>query len=379
MRQAATFLLLAALCLAHESPGPARGDLAPSGAAAIGVRGEVPATAPGEAAEKVSMSDVLSAVQLLAAEFGGLRSEFGGLRSEFGGLRSEFAGFRSEFAGFRSEFAGFRCEFIARLDAMVASQAKLEAAQVENRESFAEILSSTLTPLSAERVDACAKLSVWHYSYVTSANRSKACSAFLFTRAPGAAAAVVTAGHCVRSLVNPGVSLVLRGVGALPTLSCVVWAQLPAESDAALLNCTGAGGLAGLAPSLSAGRLSQAVAIAGFSRDSYTGLTSRHLPGEAVALNVDFAHVVGVAGPSIDANGELCVSSGADDAEFSGARPAGFVDRRVSPGLSGGPVLDLQCGVLGIAHGRLCGAGAFVGLGPVHDFLAEASKVAEVD
>ena len=358
MRQAATFLLLAALCLAHESPGPARGDLAPSGAAAIGVRGEVPATAPGEAAEKVSMSDVLSAVQLLAAEFGGLRSEFGGLRSEFGGLRSEFAGFRSEVE--------------ARLDAM-------EAAQVENRESFAEILSSTPTPLSAERVDACAKLSVWHYSYVTSANRSKACSAFLFTRTPGAAAAVVTAGHCVRSFVNPGVSLVLRGVSALPTLSCVVWAQLPAESDAALLNCTGAGGLAGLAPSLGTGRLSQAVAIAGFSRDSYTGLTSRHLPGEAVALNVDFAHVVGVAGPSIDANGELCVSSGADDAEFSGARPAGFVDRRVTPGLSGGPVLDLQCGVLGIAHGRSCGAGAFVGLGPVHDFLAEASKVAEVD
>ena len=93
--------------------------------------------------------------------------------------------------------------------------------------------------------------------------------------------------------------------------------------------------------------------VAGFAPDSFSGLTDHHLSGHRrIALNVDFTHVVSVAGASVDDFGVKCTSA-ASDTNFGGesawVRPLGFVDRRVTPGMSSGPIIDLQCRVIGIA------------------------------
>ena len=63
-----------------------------------------------------------------------------------------------------------------------------------------------------------------------------------------------------------------------------------------------------------------------------------------------------------NAHGVACSSS--DESDTWRVSPTGFVDRRVSPGMSGGAVVDLECNVLGIAHGRSCAAGVFASLDP---------------
>ena len=137
--------------------------------------------------------------------------------------------------------------------------------------------------------------------------------------------------------------------------------------DAALLTCTNVSSLIGLIPSVGV-RLSQVVAITGFTKDAFTGVTSHHLSGLSYALNVDFGRIVSVAGPMANPDGSVCVSS-PDLVDWT-VVPSGYVDRRVTAGLSGGPVLDLQCGVVGIAHGRTCDGGVFMSLAVIDAFLS---------
>jgi len=249
-----------------------------------------------------------------------------------------------------------------------------------------------VTVRSAAVVDNCARASVWHLTYPfseTLANgtvleKHALCSAFALAFAPArlggsGATAVVTAAHCLGRLL-PGSSATLKGVGGLPPLACTVAATFTAPDDAAILDCLGVAGLGGLelAPAGVHSLLRTPVGIAGFASDAYTAQSERHLPDQAVALNVDFAHISGVAGPLVDGTGSVCVTSGVPigvSSGFSlpGVRPLGFVDRRVTYGMSGGPVLDLACGVVGIAHGRSCAAGAFTSLERVVAFLAARS------
>ena len=51
--------------------------------------------------------------------------------------------------------------------------------------------------------------------------------------------------------------------------------------------------------------------------------------------------------------------------------PTGVFDMVVARGMSGGPLLDLHCGVVGVIHGRACESSFFVGLGPVDEFIEE--------
>lgn len=55
-------------------------------------------------------------------------------------------------------------------------------------------------------------------------------------------------------------------------------------------------------------------------------------------------------------------------------RPTGVFDMAVARGMSGGPLLDLRCGVVGVIHGRACESSLFLGLGPVDDFIAARER-----
>ena len=250
-----------------------------------------------------------------------------------------------------------------------------------------ELVESTVTVSAAMRVDACARSSVWHFVYVVNETlpngsvelRERSCSAFAFAPAVGAATAVVTANHCTASLRLPGSRVSLEGVGGLPNVTCTLDINFaPEKNDAAVLLCPGASAVAGLAPSATADahlRLNLPVGVTGFAVDAYAD-SQRHLTGlRKFALNVDFAHIVGVVGPAIDGSGALCKSSGASRADCSaGAPPLGYVDHRVTPGMSGGPVLDMACGIVGIACGRSCAAGAFASLEGVVDYFLKKPR-----
>jgi hypothetical protein len=121
------------------------------------------------------------------------------------------------------------------------------------------------------------------------------------------------------------------------------------------------------------------VAITGFAEDAFRtsstvdGFVSHHLTSSDVglptfALNVDFARIVNIAGPLRKRqDGTACVSS-ANDTVWP-VIPSGFVDHRVTEGMSGGPILDLKCGVVGIAHGRTCNAGVVMSLSVVDQYI----------
>jgi hypothetical protein len=124
-------------------------------------------------------------------------------------------------------------------------------------------------------------------------------------------------------------------------------------------------------------RLSQLVAITGFAADTYntstTFVNSHHIHNDntdspSFALNVDFSRIVSIAGPRFKLqDGSVCVSS--DDEMIWPVHPSGFVDSRVAHGISGGPILDLKCGVIGIALGRTCSRGSYTNLSGVDEFI----------
>ena len=293
----------------------------------------------------------------------------GGSPSGAGDLNEILALFRGMNASIHSELASVKAE-------VAAVNVKL-----------AEIESSMVTVSAAARVDKCARAAVWHFAssrmMTSHANGTTStikgiCSAFAFAPARGGGStAVVTAAHCVSGLPS-GASVTLDGVGGLLSLVCTVAAVFPAPDDAAILDCPGSASVAGLAlaPAGVLNRLRAPVGIAGFAADAYSIPSANHLPGRAIALNIDFAHIAGVVGPNIDGTGAVCVTSDVldDGSASAGVQPLGFVDRRLTPGTSGGPVTDLDCGVVGIAHGRSCSAGAFVSLQRVTDFLANKSS-----
>ena len=302
-------------------------------------------------------------------------------------FRGMNASIHSELASVKAEVATVSAKVDAGLRAVNVQLAEIESSMVTVNVQLAEIESSMVTVSAAARVDKCARAAVWHFAssrmMTSHANGTTStikgiCSAFAFAPARGGGStAVVTAAHCVSGLPS-GASVTLDGVGGLLSLVCTVAAVFPAPDDAAILDCPGSASVAGLAlaPAGVLNRLRAPVGIAGFAADAYSIPSANHLPGRAIALNIDFAHIAGVVGPNIDGTGAVCVTSDVldDGSASAGVQPLGFVDRRLTPGTSGGPVTDLDCGVVGIAHGRSCSAGAFVSLQRVTDFLANKSS-----
>ncbi len=117
----------------------------------------------------------------------------------------------------------------------------------------------------------------------------------------------------------------------------------------------------------SSAKLGQIIVITGFTNDVFTG-TPRHIAGKYVALNVEFSHAVGVIGPGPD---QAC-SQSHDDAPHTPAQLAGHHLR--SKGLSGGAVLDMLCGVVGIFHVRGCKSSGYASLRPVDAYIAASQR-----
>lgn len=198
------------------------------------------------------------------------------------------------------------------------------------------------------------------------------CTAFSYEATPGAPAVFVSAGHCFDGpFRGRGHAVVLERLGDALKLNCTVaYLDFSELADDAILDCPGAVGVVGLRPA-PPGRavLSLPVAAAGFLLDGYS---SHRITSSQYALVTLLARVGNAAGSLSE-----CAAAGAESKATASCNStrrssplqrgvAGFLDRAVAHGMSGGPVLDMQCRVVGITSAHTCGAGIFVGLSGVN-------------
>jgi hypothetical protein len=352
-------------------------------------------------------------LDILSDRFDHLDQNFTGrldrLDQNFDRLAQNFAAHRADTARLATQIAVFANATAAQLSAHSAILARHSAlleghsalleghsalleghsALLEGHSALlADLLDATPTPRAAARVSACAGASTWLVSIVdTSPSHCiSVCTAFSYERAPGAPVAFISAGHCFEdAFVGVGHAVKLERVGDGISLNCTVSSLVSSSvADDAILDCPGAAGVTGLRPA-QPGRaaLSLPVAAIGFFPDN---LSLRRVAGSTFALTTMLARISDAAGPGVQcaaapAAGEEAAPAAGDEAaqcvaprlsKLVGA--AGFIDRAVVGGMSGGPMLDMDCGVVGIVSARTCGAGLFVELSGVDARLARAGS-----
>jgi hypothetical protein len=82
------------------------------------------------------------------------------------------------------------------------------------------------------------------------------------------------------------------------------------------------------------------------------------------ALNIRLARINNVLGKSTVGQ---CETVQAGTRSPWKILPAGYFDISVTPGMSGGPVLDLKCGVVGVLHGHGCEAAVYTSASPAEE------------
>jgi len=194
----------------------------------------------------------------------------------------------------------------------------------------------------------------------------------------------VTAAHCFANFRrNESVSVMsLSGF----SLKCHLERVFESPNDLAVLSCphaaatSAAAAAAAAAPPLllrsSGFRLGLAVAAAGFVDDAFAGTPRFSLPKfPAISLKLTFARIANVAGYWNNVTCDVLQSSPATPVQWR-VNAAGFVDGLVTRGMSGGPLLDLRCGVVGVLHGKGCESSIFMGLDAVDAYLAQQRSAA---
>jgi hypothetical protein len=219
-------------------------------------------------------------------------------------------------------------------------------------DSVEGLLVSTLTPAAAQATLACAEASIYVlFTWISAWNstlgavqaRFAPCSAFAYSTLNGGGTVVVSASHCFTNGSNSAAINATRLALARETrVKCRLLKTFPA-SDSAVLRCEDAA--PPLRRTLRAPVFAQAAVAAGF----FKGPVSNYPP--TLSVHDDFAmHVL---------SSSIAVSLGPVTAKWAapggGSLPRtraqssfGMLQGRVLQGMSGGPVLDVHCGVVGI-------------------------------
>lgn len=280
-------------------------------------------------------------------------------------MNASFAAVNVSFAAVNASFAAVNASFAAVNTSFAAVNASFTAfGQV-----FAELLDAVPTRVSAARISKCARASTWYLDAPP-----KVCTAFAYQRHAAAPRVFVSASHCITNRkVGDSVALFRLGDAAPTSLNCSIQLLTASPDDTLILACPDAGD----APSYRASHssLGSAAAAAGFALDSYAGGTPFHIT-DHVALHIRFSKQSNSAGRGL-VNGTCVIPSSDEDASARSwiVEPAGFLDEAVANGMSGGPVLDTQCGVFGIIQGASCGASVYINLSTVDAYVAQHPAV----
>ena len=275
---------------------------------------------------------------------------------------------------------GARFELMQRSLSLLGANVTLLSADVALLSAnVLELHDVTPTVSAVHRIRSCSEAHAW---YVTA---PVICSAFPYASPHSSQPYFVSAAHCFKDSAKgvdlTGATLTLVQNGA-SSLSCTVLRLWESPSDLAVLQCAaGARALSGLVGAAKTPPLGSAVAAVGYVLDALSGPSEFFLDAQPdTALNFRFARITNVAGRR-NSNASLpgsCELAQPGDETPSGTpwliRPTGVFDMAVARGMSGGPLLDLRCGVVGVIHGRACESSLFLGLGPVDDFIAARER-----
>ncbi len=259
---------------------------------------------------------------------------------------------------------------VDRLDSRVA----LLTASVDG------LLVSTLTPAAAQATLACAQASVfilfmfidtWNQTLGALESVLKPCSAFAYAKLKGGDTLVVSAAHCfTNNLTSTKMDATRLALPRESRVTCWLLKCLP-TSDSAVLRCADAPPL--LLRAAPAPVFAQAVVAAGFFRVPFPD--PAFLPPLSVhdsfAMHVLTASIAVSMGPGA---ATLAASGGGLSPPTLTQPLFGVLQGKALHGMSGGPVLDVHCGVVGIIS-WLSTNTAFANLDEVDAWLLEEAWV----
>jgi hypothetical protein len=267
----------------------------------------------------------------------------------------------------------------ARFDRLTAS---VDARFDRLTASVDGLLVSTLTPAAAQATLACAQASVyilflfidtWEHTLRGLTLTLKPCSAFAYAKLKGGDALVVSAAHCFTNFTRTTIDATRLALARDSRVTCWLLKSFPA-SDSAVLRCADAPPL--LRRTASAPVFAQAVVAAGFFREDFPNPVllpplSVHDSFAMHVLTSTIAVSMGPGAATLAASGGG-LSGGGLSLPTHTQPPFGVLQGKALRGMSGGPVLDVHCGVVGIIS-RLTTNTAFGSLDEVDAWaLAEA-------
>ena len=250
----------------------------------------------------------------------------------------------------------------------VSLRGEMNAVLATIGQMLADLLDAVPTRASAARIAECALASTWYLDAPP-----KSCTAFAYQSHAAAPRVFVSAAHCiVNRTLGDTVTLYRLGDTAPTLLVCSIALLTASPDDTLILACPHAGNVPGY--SASSASFGSAAAATGFAPDVYGQGTRFHLPTTPhVALNIRFSKLGNVAGKGL-INGSCVVPASDKDTEAWPVTPAGFMDEAIVEGMSGGPLLDMQCGVLGVIHGTTCGASVYINLATADAFVQQQQR-----
>lgn len=317
----------------------------------------------------------------MGSQFASLNSSMHSMGGQMTSLNSSVGSMGNQIASMGSQIASMGNQIISLNNSMVSLNTRV--VQMEARfgnqiahliESVDELLASTLTPTAAQVTLACAKASVyilflwkqsWNDTLRMSTNVLVQCSAFAYREHKGGGTSVVSASHCFANVSETTSFDATRLALARDTrVKCGLLKVF--TSDSAVLRCEDAPPL--LVRSGASPVFAQAVVAAGFFNDK-TGITT------ALSVHDEFSmHVVST---------NIAVSMGPEDelkhlagggvpllAVVPPQHPFGMLHGKLLQGMSGGPVMDVRCGVVGIISQRTINT-AFTNLDEVDAWLLQ--------
>ena len=291
------------------------------------------------------------------------------------------ARFGNDIASMSSQIVSMGSQVISLNNSMVSLNTRV--VQMEARfgnqiahliESVDELLASTLTPAAAQVTLACAKASVyilflWKQSWnVTLRMLTKSvfhCSAFAYRELKGGGTLVVSASHCFANISEPISFDATRLALARDTrVKCRLLKVF--TSDSAVLHCEDASPL--LVRSGASPVFAQAVVAAGFFYDK-TGITTALSVHDEFSMHVVSTNIAVSMGPQDEL--KLLAGGGVPLlAVVPPQHPFGMLHGKLLQGMSGGPVMDVRCGVVGIISKRTINT-AFTNLDEVDAWLLQ--------
>ena len=219
--------------------------------------------------------------------------------------------------------------------------------------SVTGLLAATLTPAAAQTTLECAKASVyslflWHNVWNSAQGalelKFSLCSAFAYMGLQGGDTLAVSASHCFNNISSTTFDTTRHALPRGARVTCRLLKVF--TGDAAVLRCKEASPplMRTSAPPVFA----QAVVAAGFFADS-TGIETALSVHDNFSMHVVSSSIAVSMGPlavaKAMAGGDASLNDGVAPPPLA---PFGMLQGTLLQGMSGGPVLDVHCGVVGI-------------------------------